>query len=97
LPNSSSLLLAQPRLAGDLSPGQQLAAKELADRVGHAVAELVEADREVLLMRHMEGLNYAEMACLLGIGADAARKRYGRALLRLRKVLKNHGLLESSS
>jgi RNA polymerase sigma-70 factor (ECF subfamily) len=97
LPDSSSLLLAKPLLAGGLSPSQQVAAKELADRVGHAVAELAETDREVLLMRHMEGLNYAEMACLLGIEADAVRKRYGRALLRLRKVLKNHGLLESSS
>jgi RNA polymerase sigma-70 factor (ECF subfamily) len=96
LPESSSLLLAKPLLAGGLSPSQQLAARELAERVGHAVAELAETDREVLLMRHMEGLNYAEIVCLLGIEADAARKRYGRALLRLRKVLKNHGLLESS-
>ena len=54
-------------------------------------------DREILLMRHMEGLNYAEIACLLSIEAGAARKRYGRALLRLRKVLKDHGLLEPAS
>jgi DNA-directed RNA polymerase specialized sigma24 family protein len=56
-----------------------------------------EADREILLMRHMEELPYAEIACLLDIEADAARKRYGRALLRLRKVLKEHGLLESTA
>jgi RNA polymerase sigma-70 factor (ECF subfamily) len=97
LPDRSSLLLAKPLLAGASSPSQQNAAREFADRVGHAVAELVEADREILLLRHMEGLNYAEISCLLGIEADAARKRYGRALLRLRKVLKDHGLLESSS
>jgi RNA polymerase sigma-70 factor (ECF subfamily) len=97
LPDHSSVLLAKPLLAQGASPSQQLAAREFADRVGHAVGELAEADREILLMRHMEGLNYAEISCLLGIEADAARKRYGRALLRLRKVLKDNGLLESSS
>jgi RNA polymerase sigma-70 factor (ECF subfamily) len=94
LPDHSSLFLAKPLLAGGPSPSQQLAARELADRVGQAVTELPEADREVLLMRHMEGLDYAEIACLLDVSAAAARQRYGRALLRLRKVLKDHGLLE---
>jgi RNA polymerase sigma-70 factor (ECF subfamily) len=95
LPERSSLLLARPLLAGGPSPSQQLAAREFADRVGLAVAGLAEADREVLLMRHMEGLSYADIACLMDVEPDAARKRYGRALLRLRKVLKDHGLLES--
>jgi RNA polymerase sigma-70 factor (ECF subfamily) len=97
LPDHSSLLLAKPLLAGGPSPSQQLAAREFADRVGQAVTELPEADREVLLMRHLEGLDYAEIACLLEVSAEAARQRYGRALLRLRKVLKDHGLLESHS
>jgi RNA polymerase sigma-70 factor (ECF subfamily) len=95
LPDHSSLLMAKPLLAGASSPSRQLAAREFADRVGLAVAALAEADREILLMRHAEELPYAEIACLLDIEADAARKRYGRALLRLRKVLKDHGLLES--
>jgi RNA polymerase sigma-70 factor, ECF subfamily len=94
-PEHSSLLVAKPLLAGASSPSQQVAAREFADRVGLAVAGLAEADREILLMRHAEELPYAEIACLLDIEADAARKRYGRALLRLRKVLKDHGLLES--
>ena len=95
LPDPSSLLLAKPLLPGGPSPSQQLAARELADRVSRAVAGLAEADREVLLMRHAEELSYEEIACLLDLEASAARKRYGRALLRLRKVLKEHGLLES--
>jgi RNA polymerase sigma-70 factor (ECF subfamily) len=97
LPEQSSLLLARPLLAGASSPSQQLAAREFADRVGLAVAELAEADREILLMRHAEKLPYAEIACLLDVEVEAARKRYGRALLRLRTVLKDHGLLESQS
>jgi RNA polymerase sigma-70 factor (ECF subfamily) len=97
LPDRSSLLLVNPLLAGGSSPSQQVAAREFADRVIRAVAELPEIDREILLMRHAEELPYAEIAGLLDIAADAARKRYGRALLRLRKVLKEHGLLESHS
>jgi RNA polymerase sigma-70 factor (ECF subfamily) len=36
LPDNSSLLLAKPLLAGEFSPGQQLAAKELAEALEHA-------------------------------------------------------------
>src|SRR5947209_3973975 len=39
LPDQSSLLLAKPLLAGTSSPSQQLAAREVADRVSLAVAE----------------------------------------------------------
>jgi RNA polymerase sigma-70 factor (ECF subfamily) len=95
-PERSSLLLARPLIAGGPSPSQQAAAREFARLVRRAVAELTEADREILLMRHAEELPYEEIACLLDIEPAAARKRYGRALLRLRQVLSEHGLLESS-
>src|SRR5262245_38081522 len=58
LPDRSSLLLARPLLAGASSPSRQVAAREFADRVGLAVAGLAEADREILLMRHLEELSY---------------------------------------
>jgi len=63
-------------------------------RVGEAIAELGEIDREILMMRSFEGLSYDEAACILEIEPAAARKRYGRALLRLRKLLDDRGLLE---
>jgi RNA polymerase sigma-70 factor (ECF subfamily) len=95
LPDRSSLLLAGPLLVGGgPSPSQQAEARELAGRIAAAVAGLDEADREVLLMRHAEGLAYEEVACLLDVTPAAARKRYGRALIRLQKVLSEHGLLE---
>jgi RNA polymerase sigma-70 factor (ECF subfamily) len=93
-PDRSSLLLARPLLSGGPSPSQQLAARELAERVSRAVAQLAEPDREILLMRHAEELPYGEIACLLEIDPAAARKRYGRALIRLQKVLTDNGLLE---
>jgi DNA-directed RNA polymerase specialized sigma24 family protein len=52
-------------------------------------------DRAILLMRQVEELSYQEVACLLDIEPAAARQRYGRALLRLRKVLFEDGAPES--
>src|SRR6516165_4496702 len=94
-PDRSSLLLARPLLAGGPSPSQQLEARELAQRLGRAVAGLAEADREILLLRHAEDLSFREIACLLDIEPAAARKRFGQALIRLQNVLIEQGLLES--
>jgi RNA polymerase sigma-70 factor (ECF subfamily) len=96
-PERSSLLLARPLVNSGPSPSRQAEAREFAQRVSGAVAELAEADREVLLMRHAEDLAYEEIACLLDVESTAARKRYGRALIRLQKVLTEHGVLGESS
>jgi RNA polymerase sigma-70 factor (ECF subfamily) len=97
LPTQSSLLLVRPLLARGPAPDQEAAAREFAARVSQAVAQLDEADREILLLRHVHDLSHEETAGVLDIEAAAARKRYGRALLRLRKVLADQGLLKSSS
>jgi RNA polymerase sigma-70 factor, ECF subfamily len=91
----SSLLLARPLLARGPSPSQHLQARELAERVSRAVARLAHADREILLLRHAEDLPFEEIGCLLEVESAAARKRFGRALIRLQKVLRDEGLLES--
>ncbi len=93
-PAESSILVARPLLRSASSPSERLLARERAERVRRAVADLSAADREVLLMRHVEDLPYEEIACLLDIQPAAARKRYGRALIRLQRVLTQHGLLE---
>jgi RNA polymerase sigma-70 factor (ECF subfamily) len=94
LPERSSLLVVRPLLGAAPSPSQQAEARDFAHRVGRAVAELSEGDREVLTVRHAQELSYQEIGCLLDIEAAAARKRYGRALIRLQTVLGEHGLLE---
>jgi RNA polymerase sigma-70 factor (ECF subfamily) len=96
LPEESSALLAQRLLTGGSTPSQQLGRQELALRVRQAVAQLADVDREILLMRTFEGLSFEEVAYLLGIDLAAARKRHGRALLRLHKVLTDLGLRESN-
>jgi RNA polymerase sigma-70 factor (ECF subfamily) len=87
LPDESSLAFAWQLLASGTSPSARLAASELAQRAREAVARLPEADREIVLLRNFEGLSNQEVAQLLKIQPAAASQRYGRALLRLRKLL----------
>jgi RNA polymerase sigma-70 factor (ECF subfamily) len=96
-PDRSSLLLVRPLLGSTPTPGKCLEERELAQRVRQALEVLSEEDREVLLMRNVEELPYEEVGHLLEITPEAARKRYGRALLRLRKALIAGGLLEDES
>ncbi len=58
--------------------------------VAEAIAVLSMADREVLMMRHLEYLGYDDIASLLDISPAAARQRYARAILRLQKLCENH-------
>jgi RNA polymerase sigma-70 factor (ECF subfamily) len=92
--DQSSRLLARSLLAGGSSPSERVEAQELDERVARAVGELAEVDREILLLRHGEGLPFDEIGCLLEVEPAAARKRFGRALIRLQKALSAQGLLE---
>jgi RNA polymerase sigma-70 factor (ECF subfamily) len=91
LPDRSSLALAERLLARESSPSRQADRAELARRVRKALGELSEADRDILLMRNYEGLSYEEAGCILAVDPAAARKRHGRALLRLHRLLGDVG------
>ena len=91
LPERSSLQLARHLWASGTSPSGQAARREFADRVRAAVVRLPELDREILLMRALEGMSYEDVGQILEISPTAARKRYGRALLRLQKYLPDTG------
>src|SRR6516225_6368822 len=95
LPEQSSLLLAKELLGGGSTPSQQLNRGDLARRLHEAIAQLSEADREILLLRHFEGLSNPEVGELLQLDAGAVSKRHGRAMLRLHKILFASGLTES--
>ena len=95
LPERSSLLLAQQLVSAGPTASQVLDHRQLARRLRQAVAQLPEGDREVVLMRHFEGLSNQEVGCLLGIEPGAVSKRHGRAMLRLHRILFQSGLTES--
>jgi RNA polymerase sigma-70 factor (ECF subfamily) len=87
LPTSSSAVLADRLLAKQTSPSQGAIRAEICDRVKKAVERLEPEDREVILMRHFEGLTNREAAQALGLQPSGASMRYGRALVRLREIL----------
>ena len=87
LPDRSSLVLAQNLVDSGAAPNRRMDQEERARRMQEALSRLAEADREVLLMRHYEELSYEEIGCILDIEPATARKRAGRALVRLHKIL----------
>jgi RNA polymerase sigma-70 factor (ECF subfamily) len=92
LPEHSSMSIAEQLVAGIASPSQIVARHEVVGAVRDAVGRLGENDREIILLQAFEGLNSTESAEVLGIEPPAARKRFGRALLRLRELLIESGL-----
>jgi RNA polymerase sigma-70 factor (ECF subfamily) len=93
-PDESSMMIAGPLLERSDSPSRRIAQREYQRLVGEAVNELSEVDREILLMRNVEGLSQREIAQILDLSHDAVRKRYGRALIKLQQLLVDRGLSE---
>jgi len=61
--------------------------RERRDGVRAALDRLPERDREVLVLRHLEGLSTADAAAVLGVSEGAFKSRHLRALQRLRSLL----------
>ncbi len=67
----------------------QPAAPNDAFLIERAVLTLPEQQREVFVLRQLEGYEYNEVSELLEISPGAARVRYLRALRRLRQLLES--------
>lgn len=70
-----------------LTPAAASLRRELEGRFRLALDDLDDDDREILLMRHFEGLTNSEAAHALGLSEPAAGMRHLRALRRLRAKL----------
>ncbi len=79
--------LVEGLAASATSASGVVARHELRQELHAALDAMEPMDREVLALRHFEGLSNADTAAMLGIQPDAASKRYLRALERLRDVL----------
>ena len=82
----SSILLDRGLVAPQPSPSQQAVKREQAVLLADALAQLSDDYREVLVLRHLEGLSFPEVARRMGRTLDSVEKLWMRGLARLRQV-----------
>jgi RNA polymerase sigma-70 factor, ECF subfamily len=75
------------------SPSAQAQRRELAALLADQLAKLPASHREVIVLRHLEGLAFEEVARRMGRTAGAVRVLWLRALDRLRQLLKQEDLI----
>jgi RNA polymerase sigma-70 factor (ECF subfamily) len=69
------------------SPSEQAARREQAVVLADGLAQLPDNYREVLVLRHLEGLTFPDIARRMGRSLDSVEKLWMRGLARLRQVL----------
>jgi RNA polymerase sigma-70 factor (ECF subfamily) len=83
----SSRVLDRGLIAADSSPSQRAARREQAVLLANALQQLPEDYREVIILRHMEGLAFPEVARQMGRTLDSVKKLWTRGLVQLRRSL----------
>ena len=81
----SSQMLDRGRVAPLSSPSQQAVRHEQATWLAGALEQLPEDYREVLVLHHLEGCAFPEVARRMGRSVEAVKKLWARALARLRR------------
>jgi RNA polymerase sigma-70 factor (ECF subfamily) len=87
LPDESARVLAERLVASGTTPSRHLIREESRAEVRRALQQLAPNDREVLVMRYLEQLSFAEIAAALGLTEGAVKVRHFRALDRVRRLL----------
>jgi len=91
LSDESLAVLAKRLCAAESGPVRHVLRAERLSRVREALLKLSEIDREVLILRYMEQLPFADIGAVLHLGESAVLMRHLRALKRLRPLLENSG------
>ena len=95
LPDQSSMaLIGHLHIATTPTASAILQQREQAQLVRRCLALLSELDREILLLRVFDGLKNPEVSVLLELPPATTKKRFTRALLRLKGHLRQAGLSE---
>ncbi|MDJ0975154.1 MAG: sigma-70 family RNA polymerase sigma factor [Planctomycetota bacterium] len=87
VPEATSVALVDHLAASGTMPAERLLRAEARLQLQHVLDSMHPTDREVLVLRHFEGLTNVETALALGIDTSAASKRHVRALEHLRSAL----------
>jgi RNA polymerase sigma-70 factor (ECF subfamily) len=81
---------AGPREIEDrsLSPMREIGGREIGREIQRGLMQLAAEHRQAIILRHIEGLSYAEMAQVLQCAEGTVKSRLHRARLELRVVLR---------
>jgi RNA polymerase sigma-70 factor (ECF subfamily) len=85
--DQSSQALDRGLVAPQSSPSQQAIRREQSVLLAEALGRLPQEWRELLILRHLEGLSFPEVAQRLGRTVDSVKKQWPRALAGLRRLL----------
>jgi RNA polymerase sigma-70 factor (ECF subfamily) len=85
--DESSRALNLEAIARQSSPSAQAVRREQAVLLADALQSLPADYREVIVLRHLEGLSFLEVARRMDRSVDAVEKLWVRALARLRRIL----------
>src|SRR5262245_38168937 len=83
----SSVLLDRGLVAPQPSPSQQAAGREQAVLLADALDQLPDDYRDVLVLRHLEGLSFPDVSRRMGRSLDSVEKLWMRGLARLRQIM----------
>ena len=82
-----------PTLASDASaaPEREIEKDEMRTHVNKALAQLGEDDREIILLKDVQGLAYDEISGILGLPLGTVKSRISRARMAFKEVWKKMG------
>ncbi len=89
--NQSSCQLAAWAIDPESSPSAQAARGEQTLIVANGLARLPEDYREVLMLRHLDGLTFQEISVKLNRSVDSVEKLWVRGLAKLKQVCAGSG------
>ena len=85
--DQSSRAIDRGLVAEQSSPSQRASRREQSVLLADALEQLAPDYREVIILRHLEGLTFPEVAARMGRTVDSVEKLWVRALPRLRRAL----------
>jgi RNA polymerase sigma-70 factor (ECF subfamily) len=91
LPDDSMLQLAGHLVDSGTDPAGRVVRDEVRAWVQAALSRLGERDRELLVMRYLEGLSLKEIAAAMDLSLGAVKMRHVRALEALQRLLTHEG------
>lgn len=82
--------LLERTAAEGAEPDRAMVAEDLRKRISEAVEELPEEQRDVFLMRHVQGMRFRDIAEVIGVPENTVKSRMRYALERLQRALADY-------